>query len=92
MKLVFIVEYLSAVRWCIYASYNTHKNFSGHTGFMVSTVRGDVLNPSLKQKFTVKFSTEGEVVGIHSDISVVLCSKHFIESQGYKAEHNKLYQ
>ena len=40
MKLTLIVEYLLVLIWLIYAYYNTHGNFRGHTCIMVNLSRG----------------------------------------------------
>ena len=37
-------------------------------------------------------STEGNFVGDHDGLSMILWSKYFIEAQGYTVEHKTLYQ
>ena len=54
--------------------------------------KGVVIGSSLKQKLNMNSSTEGQLLGSHNGLSVVLWSKNFIEAQGYTMEHNKLYQ
>ena len=40
---------------------------------------------------SVKSSIEGEILGSHSGMSVVLRIRKFIEAQGYMIEHKCLY-
>ena len=81
MKLTLILVSLSVVRWRIDASYNAHSHCKGHSGAMMNLARGAVIISSLKQKLSIKISTEGELVGSHDGMSMVLWSNHFIESQ-----------
>ena len=46
----------------------------------------------LKQKLDVKSYTEGDIVGAHDGLILVLRTKKLIYGQSYTVEHNKLYQ
>ena len=59
---------------------------------MTSLGKGGVPSLSLKKKINMKSSKEGELVGEHDVLSVVLWSKHFIRHKGFTVEHNKVYQ
>ena len=87
MKITFRVQSLSLVRWWIYVSYNTHKNWRGHTDVMTILGRVTVLRFSLKHKLNVKSSTERGILVVHNEMSLVLWSKHSIESKGYTVDH-----
>jgi hypothetical protein len=54
--------------------------------------KGAVQSISRKQKLNTRSSTEAELVGV-DDVSVmILCTKLFLEAQGYAVEKNILYQ
>ena len=53
----------------------------GHTGVMMSMVLGAVLSSSMKQMLKSESSTEGELVGEHYVLSVLLWGKYFIETE-----------
>ena len=40
----------------------------------------------------MKSSTEGDLIGVHDGLGVLLWSKYFIGAQGYTMEYNKLYK
>ena len=42
MKLTISVDSLSIVKWLVDASYNTHNDCKGHTGYMMTLVEGSV--------------------------------------------------
>ena len=59
---------------------------------MMSLGWGAVLVPSLKQKLNLNISIERELAGSQYVLSVLLCSKHLIEAQGYTVEQKRFYQ
>ena len=56
-KLPLRLDSLEVVNWCMDTSYNTHFNFMGQTGVVMSLGTDAVLRSSLKQKLNVKRST-----------------------------------
>ena len=91
MKLTLRVDSLEVVKWWVNSFYNSHNGCRGHTSAMTSLGRGEVVSLYLNQKLNTKISTQGELVGSHERLHIVLWSKHFIEYQGYMIYHNKLY-
>ena len=59
---------------------------------MMSQDKRAILSLSLKHKLNTKISTERELLAAHNGMSLILCSKYFIEAQGYTVEQNKVYQ
>ena len=58
----------------------------------MSLGKGAVLSSSMKHELNTNRSTEWELLGSHYGMILVLRGKHFINSQGYRVEHNRLYQ
>ena len=74
------------------ASYNAHVDCKGHTGEMMSLGKGNVLSNSIKHRFNVRSSIEGELLVADYILCCVLWGKYFIESQGYTVHINVLFQ
>ena len=72
MKLTLIAEYFLVVNWWIYASYNMHDDFRGHTGCMMRIGKGAVLISYIKHNLNVKSSIEWKLVGENNGLRVVL--------------------
>jgi hypothetical protein len=71
-----------------------HPDFKSHTGATMhfDDGRGAVQYVSRKQILNTRSSTESELVGA-DDLSVmILCTKLFMEAQGYEIRKNILYQ
>ena len=64
MKLYLPANDLSHIHWYVDASYGVHWDSKGHTGAMMTTDRGVLLNISRKHKLNVGSSTESELVSI----------------------------
>ena len=78
MKLILRVDSLLAENWWIDAPYNTHDDYRGNTGYMMSLGKGGILGFYMKQKLNVKIYTVGVLVGAHHGLSVFLWNSNFI--------------
>ena len=54
---------------------------------MMSLGKGVVPSSLLKQKLNFNISIEGDIVGEHYGMGLLLCSKHFVEDIGYTVYH-----
>ena len=59
MKLILRVYSLLAANWWVDASYNTHDDYRGNTGSMMSLGKGGILGSYMKQKLKVNIYTVG---------------------------------
>ena len=92
MKLTLSVEILPFIQWWVDASYLAHPDYKGHTGAVMSFLKGSVVSFLRIQKLNACSSMESELVGVEDDIPMTSWCKYFIKSQGYTVEHNILYQ
>ena len=53
---------------------------------------GTIHNKSSKQKLNTKSSTEAEIVGVSEYIPYNIWLVNFLNEQGYKIQHNIVYQ
>ena len=53
---------------------------------------GEILSLSRKQKTNTGSSTESELVGIADSLGLMMCTKYFMEAQGYIIDSNILFQ
>ena len=58
----------------------------------MSLGKGAVSRLSTKQKINGGSSTEYKLIGLDDAVTKILWSKYFIEAEGYKIEHDKLFQ
>jgi hypothetical protein len=63
-----------------------------HAGGAQSLGRGIIYGTSKRQKLNTKSSTEAELVGADDVMPQMLWTLYFLEAQGYKIDHNILYQ
>ena len=92
MKLTLEATNLRVIEWWVDASYNTHLDFKGHSGGMMSLGKGATTSSCNKQKTNIKSSIEGKIVGGHDFLGKFMWSKYFIKAQGYMADQNIMYQ
>jgi hypothetical protein len=92
MHLILRADSLSIIKWWVDASYATHGDCRGHTGAMMSLKRGSIIGMSKKQKLNTTSSTECELVGVDDASPQMLCTRYFIEGQGYNVEASILNQ
>ena len=74
------------------AAYAVHPNMCSHTRGAMSMGWGVLHSKSSKQKLNTKSSTEAELVGVSEYLPHNIWLMNFMEEQGYKVEHNVLYQ
>jgi hypothetical protein len=92
MKLNLTAHNLTTIQWWVNASHATHKDCLGHMGAMMSLGKGATISFSNKLKINTKSSTKSELFGANQALSSILCTRHFIEAQGYSVEQNILFQ
>ena len=80
------------VQWWVDASYGVHPDLKSHTGATMSMGRGCLFSILRKQKLNTRSSTDAELVGVDDAMSLILWTRLFLQSQGYKVESNVLYQ
>ena len=54
--------------------------------------KGEIISLSKNQKMNTKSSTEAKLVGADDASSLILWTKLFLETEGYKFEQDILYQ
>ena len=78
MNLTLIIGGMSVVKWWVDYSYTVHTNLQGHTGSMVSLVKGTVSVFSTKQNIDIKRSTRDNLIGVDETMYNILWSKYII--------------
>ena len=58
-----MVDLVSIVKWCTCDLYQIHKGFKGHTGDMLSLVKGYLICMSRKHSFNTRSLSECEFLG-----------------------------
>ncbi len=93
LKLTLFAELLSIIWWYADASHQTHKDYHGHTGAILTLGHGAVSSSSTKQKLNTKGSTKTKIVGLFDETSDILWTCNFYEAQGYYTiTANNVYQ
>ena len=80
------------LKWWADESHGVHEDSRGHTGGIMTLVKGVVIWKSNKKKINTNISTESEIVGVHDVLSEILWSKYFLKEQGINSENNVIYQ
>eukprot|EP00957_Ditylum_brightwellii_P030517 2311384-Ditylum_brightwellii.AAC.1 len=62
------------------------------TSRLLISGEGAFYAPSMKQKLNTKSLIEAELVGINGMMHQVLCTKYFLEEQGYVMKDSIVYQ
>ena len=92
MKL-YIRDYsLNIVHWCVDALYDTHWDCKSHTLAVIPMGAGAIMSFSRKHNLNNGSSTEAELVGIADSLGLMICTKYFMEAQGYSIDSNILFQ
>jgi hypothetical protein len=73
-------------RWYADAAFAVHQDMKSHTGAVLTLGKGAVNTISAKQKLNTKSSTEAELVGADTVVSIAMWTKMFLEEQGYTCE------
>ena len=58
----------------------------------MSLGKGSIYSASKTQRLNTKSSTEAELVGVDDVSAQILCTRYFLEGQGYDVKDNTLYQ
>ena len=82
----------SCLKWYVDAAFTVHSDFKSHTGATLTIGKGVIVYLSRNKKLNAKSRTEDELVGVDYASSLILWTKLFLVSQGYKLEQNILYQ
>jgi hypothetical protein len=83
---------MRVVKWYVDASFAVHPDFKSHTGAMMTLGKGAMQSITRKQKMNVQSSTEGKLVAVNNEATMILWRKRFLEAQGYNVEKNIVYQ
>jgi len=63
-----------------------------HMGSAMITGKGAIYGTSTRHKLNTKSSTEAELVGVNDVMPQVLCTRYFLEAQGYEVKDSIIYQ
>lgn len=63
-----------------------------HTGGTMSLRKGSIYITSTKQKLNTKSSMESELVGVNDVMPMILCTKYFLDTQGYDTSASTINQ
>ena len=92
LELTMGADSLEIMRAWVDVSDGVHANCESHTGGCISFGWGIIATKCQKQKFNVKSSTEGEIVGVSDFLPNMIWVRIFLEAQGFKLRENILYQ
>ena len=92
MPLILRVHNLNIVKLWVDTSYAMHPYCHIHAGATISLWWLLVARRSKRQNLNSRSSTEAELIGSDDVIPAFLCSRSFIEAQGFKVEEAVLYQ
>ena len=76
----------SCLKLYVDAAFVVYFYFKLHTGSKLSMGKVSIVSVSRKQKLNTKIITEADLVGVDDASSLILCTKLFLESQGYKVD------
>ena len=71
------------LKWCIDGSFAVHNNKRGHTSGGLLMLRAFPSISSTKQKLNIRSFTETEILLVHNCIPAILCTRYWLDSQGY---------
>ena len=92
MELYLRANYLNMIYWWVDASYGTHWDCKSNTVAVMSMGAVEIMILSRNHNLNTGSSTEAELVGIADSLSLMMCTKYFMEAQGYSIESNILFQ
>ena len=72
MKLTLYAENISIIKWRVDAAYAVHKDFRGHTVYMVSMVGGAIISLSLKKNIDGNISNKDRIIGLDELLQNIL--------------------
>ena len=79
-------------KWNLKSAFAVHTDFNSHTGGVMTMVKFGVQTVFHKHKLNTNSSTQSEFVGEYCSSVIIICTKLFIEVQGYVVDKNLLYQ
>jgi len=80
------------LKWYVDASFAVHPNMRGYTGGGLTMGRGFSIVSSTKHKISTRSSMESELIGVDNMIALILWTRYFLKSQGYKVSDNVTFQ
>ena len=83
---------LTVIKWLVYVSFDTHNDYRGYTGGMMSLGAGAITSGSWKKNINGRSSTEKELIGVNDMMGPVLWALYFIQGQGYNIDSNIMFQ
>ena len=83
---------LNLVHLWVDATYIIHDELKGHTGATTSIRKGGVTSIPRKQNINTTSSTQSEIVGVYDFSPQVMCTKYFLQNQGFHANNSVAYQ
>ena len=92
MPLALEADNLPLVKWWIDGAFATHRDMHSHTGGTLSLGKGVISGNSTQQKLMTRSSTEAELVAVNDCMSLILCTRYFLEAQGYGVDDAIIYQ
>ena len=92
IKLTLAVDTISIIKWWVDAYHHNHMYYRGHTGSMMSLVKGVGVSYSGKHKLNTKISTESELISSDYMLVKMLWSLYFIQAQGYSVDQKIMHQ
>lgn len=85
-------EEVTVPKWWVDASFAVHQDCRSHSGGVLSLGKGAVYSSCLKQRLNGKSSTKAELIAVDDFIGQVLCTKYFLEAQGYAIKRSVVLQ
>ena len=71
------------MKWYADAAFAVHPDMKSHTGYNMTWGTGSVISASRRQKLNTKNSCEAELVAADEAVSLLMCTKLFLQEQGY---------
>ena len=89
---MFNVDNLAMSKWWVDASYTIHEYCKGYTGTVMNLGKGAMTRFPRRKKIQGKSYTEDKLIGSDDTAPQEICTKYFLEDQGYTVEDNIMYQ
>jgi hypothetical protein len=92
LHLTLFADSLTTLHWYVDASHQTHDDYIGHTGSILTFGKGATTSSSTKHKIPPKSSTESEIIGLNDKASNIFWTQNFLEAQVYAITNNIVFQ
>ena len=73
-------------------AFAVHPDMLSHSGEMSTMGKGAVYSTSIKQKLHAQSSTETEIITVYNLQPMILWTRLFLKTKGYKVKEKVLYQ